>query len=315
MFSIIIPLYNKATYLEKAVRSVLNQSCRDFELIVVNDGSTDNSLEVAKRLQADVFDFQIIDQANAGVSTARNNGVKNAKYPYICLLDADDWWEPTFLEEMKKLIGAFPEAGIYGSSYYIIKNQRKRLAPIGVDSEFERGYINYCQIYSRTLCMPLWTGAVVIPKNIYNQVNGFVPKLKLGEDFHLWVRIASKYPVAFLNKPLAYYNQDVELAGRAVSDRLYEVHEHMLFADYGVLMQNHDFRFLYERLALYGLLPYYLVSKNEKEVKTILSSVNWSQHEKKYRFYYLYLPKWLVRLWFAFLRLGSKIKTILKRIC
>ena len=308
MFSIIIPLYNKALYLEKAVRSVLNQSFRDFELIVVNDGSTDNSLEVAKGLQADTADFQIVDQNNAGVSTARNNGVKHAKYPYICFLDADDWWEPTFLEEMKGLIRAFPEAGIYGSSYYIVKHQQKRIAPIGVEDGFKRGLIDYCRVYAKTLCMPLTSISVVIPTSVFEQEHGFKPALKLGEDFDLWLRIAMKYPVAFLNKPLAYYNQDVELVNRAIGEKLYEPHQHMLFSDYGALMQQLDFRFLYERLALYGLLPYYISGKNKTEVKSIISAVDWKQHATKYRIYYKILPRWIVKIWFRFKKFGSVIK-------
>jgi len=318
MFSVIIPLYNKSPYIEKAIRSVADQSYQNFELIVIDDGSNDDGMKVVESLFAllnpPLGGWKVITQKNAGVSVTRNNGVKLAQYKYVAFLDADDWWEPTFLQEMKTLIDEFPEARIYGCNYYFVKNKALRIAPLGLDSEFKRGLINYLKVYCKTLCMPLTSISVVIPKSVFEKEKGFKPSLKLGEDFDLWVRIATKYPVAFLNRPLAYYNQDVQLAGRAVSDKLYELDEHMLFSDYGDLMQNHDFRLLFERLALYGLLPYYLAGKNEKEVKAILSVVNWSQHEKKYRFYYLYLPKWLVRFWFTFLRLGSKVKTTLKRI-
>src|ERR1035437_2795157 len=168
MFSIIIPLYNKAKYIQKAIHSILSQTFQEYEIIIVNDGSTDNSLEVISSCQLSTVNYQLINQENKGVSTARNIGVKAAKSDYIAFLDADDWWEPTYLEEIKRLIEEYPEAGIYGSGYYLVKNGNKRIAPIGVKSDFEKGVINYLQTYSKTLCMPLWTGATIVKKNIFD---------------------------------------------------------------------------------------------------------------------------------------------------
>ncbi|MDO9153916.1 MAG: glycosyltransferase family A protein [Paludibacter sp.] len=322
MFTVIIPLYNKAAYVEKAIRSVLHQTYQEFELIVVDDGSTDDPLppkggSIAERLEDRSFTphlggwggkVRVIKQQNQGVSVARNNGVKAAKYDYIAFLDADDWWEPTYLEEMKSLMDEFPEAGIYGSSYYKVKNGKLIPANIGVESDFERGCINYCKVYAKTMYMPLWTGATIISKSIFESEKGFKPTLKLGEDFDLWIRVAMKYPVAFLNKSLAYYNQDVELQHRAIGEKLYEPEQHMLFSDYGELNNNPDFRILYERLAVYGLLPYYLAGKNKKEVENILSGINWKNHAFKYRLYYTILPKGMVRMWMDFLKVGSILK-------
>lgn len=316
MFSVIIPLYNKAAYIERAIQSVLSQTFKEFELIVVDDGSIDNPFAqlsvTSQQLSVDAQEIhkkvRVFRQQNQGVSTARNNGVKLTKYEYIAFLDADDSWEPTYLEEMNGLIAAYPDAGIYGSSYYIVKNGKKRIAPIGIDRGFESGLINYCQVYSKTLCMPLWTGATIIRKSIFDHENGFNLRLKLGEDFDLWIRVATKYPVAFLNKPLANYHQDVDLSNRAIGEKLYEPHEHMLFTDYTGLKNNPDFVYLYERLALYGLLPYYLKGKNEKEVEVILAQIHWEQHKLKYKLYYKIFPKQLVLKYQELMRLGSKIK-------
>ena len=316
MFSVIIPLYNKAPYIERAIQSVLSQTFQEFELIVVDDGSTDNpfvQLSVSsQQLSVDAPEnfkmMRVIQQQNQGVSTARNNGVKLAKYDYIAFLDADDSWEPTYLEEMNDLIAAYPNAGIYGSSYFIVKNFKKRIAPIGVEKNFDRGLINYCQVYSKTLCMPLWTGATIIRKSIFDLENGFNPRLKLGEDFDLWIRVATKYPVVFLNRPLANYHQDVDLSNRAIGERLYKLQEHMLFTDYDELKNNPDFVYLFERLALYGLLPYYLKGRNKKEIKAILSQIHWGRHELKHRLYYRLLPRQLVLLYNELMRLGSQIK-------
>lgn len=299
--------------MEKAINSVLSQTYREFELIVVNDGSTDNSLEVVRNLQLSTFNFQLLNQENLGVSIARNNGVKAAKYDYIAFLDADDWWESTYLEEMNQLIEEFPQAGIYGSGYFLIKNGNKRVALVGVEEDFKKGEINYWRTYSNTLCMPLWTGATIIRKTIFESEHGFKPSLKLGEDFDLWIRVVQKYPVVILNKPLSNYNQDVELVHRAIGEKLYEPHEHMLFTDYEALQSNPEFRFLYERLAVYGLLPYYLAGKNRKEVTRILSGIHWKNHAFKYKLYYKMLPKSLVQVWITVMKLGSLSKSILVR--
>lgn len=323
MFSVIIPLYNKASYIEKAIRSVAAQTCRDFELIVIDDGSKDGGFEIAKKLLAALTPplggWGATCQSNQGVSVTRNNGVKLAKYDYIAFLDADDWWEASYLDEMKNLIAQYPEAGIYGSSYYKVKNGKHIQANIGVPEGFQQGLINYFQVYAKTLWMPLWTGATVIKKSIFNEQNGFKTTLKLGEDFDLWVRVALKYPVAFLNKPLAYYNQDVILYTRAVGARLYEKPENMLFTQYEqALIDNADFRFLYERLALYGLLKYYMAGKYQDETKQILCQMDWGRHEKKYYLYYKVFSPTIVRFWFGFLRQAwlakQRIKTLITKV-
>ena len=282
-FSVIMPLYNKAPYVERALKSVFAQSCTDWELIVVNDGSTDDSGVLADKFLQNKSNSKLINQSNAGVSTARNNGVAQAQGTYLCFLDADDWWAPTYLEEMRDLIEQYPQAGIYASAYYIVKNKTQRLARIGVDAEFGAGIINYFKVYAKTLEMPVWTGATIIKKNIFIEQKGFKPNLKLGEDFDLWVRIAIDYPVAFVNKALAYYNQDVDVSNRAVNSRLYQCHEHMLFAlDYlePIEKTNPNYKQLIDKLRVRGLLPYYLNKQYRKAAQRELHKVDWCNQPK-----------------------------------
>lgn len=354
MFSVIIPLYNKANYIEKCLQSVLNQTYKDFEVIVVNDGSTDDGAEKVQRMIDEIsvrkvkllkgvgnepfrdypngllskniddkqsnnsdheninINIHLINQKNHGVSTARNNGVEVAIFDFIAFLDGDDCWEKIYLEEMKNLIEGFPEAGIYGSGYYLIKNGRNHIANVGLEKSFEKGIINYCQVYAKTLCMPLMTSACIVRKRVFNSENGFNPALKLGEDFDLWIRINSKYPIALLKKPLACYNQDVELASRAVGLKLYEPDEHMIFSDYSKYESDIDFRYLYECLALYDLLPYYLANKNVVEVTRILSVIHWEQHTLIYQMYYRIIPKSFIRYYFMLRHTLSHLKNIFR---
>ncbi len=305
-FSVIVPLYNKGPYLSKALASVIAQTFRDFELIVVDDGSTDDSFQVAQSVlkTADVK-HQLIHQENSGVSTARNNGVLAASGDYICFLDADDWWAPSFLESMDWLILEYPDAGIYGTNYYVVKNGRQRICV----TTAQTGYINYCRTYAEKLQMPLWTGAVSIPRPVFCETGGFKPHLKLGEDFDLWIRIALSHKVTFLDEPLSYYFQDSDPVWRGTG-HLTDPKVHMLWnLDYlsEEEKRNPDYKQLIDNLRTYSLLPYYLSDRYRKDAKQELAKVDWKKQPRKTRSLYRY-PVWLLKLRRRFLKTGSKLK-------
>lgn len=295
----------------KAIESVLSQTFTDYELVIIDDGSIDGSAEIAQPAIAGHPNCKLIRQENAGVSMARNNGVSASQGDYLCFLDADDWWASTFLEEMSKFIEEFPEAGIYGTNYTIVNEtkHKTRVAKIGVEDGFENGYINYCQAYAKTMYMPLWTGAVCIPIKVFDEFGGFLKGIKLGEDFLLWIRIALKYKVAFLNKPLSFYNQDVDTANRGVG-RLHKPEEHMLWnlTDMESLEQiNNDYKWLIDNLRTYGLMPYYLSKDYCLAAKAELEKVNWKIQPAPIRHLYN-RPIWILRIRQLILQFGSKIK-------
>ena len=305
-FSVIIPLYNKGPYISKALASVMGQTFRDFELIVVDDGSTDDSFQIAQSVlkSADVK-HQLIHQENAGVGTARNNGVLAASGDYICFLDADDWWAPTFLEMMDWLIHEYPDAGIYGTNYYYVKNGRQRICV----TTAQTGNINYCRTYAEKLQMPLTSISVAIPKDVFRYSGGFKPHLKLGEDFDLWIRIALSHQVAFLDEPLAYYFQDSNPTWRGTG-HLTDPRVHMLWnLDYlsEEEKKNPDYKQLIDNLRTYSLLPYYLSDRYRKAAKQELAKVDWKKQPRQTRFLYR-SPVWLLKLRRRFLKTGSRIK-------
>ena len=314
-FSVIMPLYNKAPYVRKAVESVVGQTCRDWELIVVDDGSTDGGGDIV----ASIGDprIRLVRQENAGVSAARNRGVALSgeaafRSPYICFLDADDWWEPNFLEEMAVLIERHPDAGIYGTGYWIVKNGRKRLAPIGVDDGFTEGEINYCRVYARTLCMPLWTGAVCLPRHIFDEQGGFPTGIKLGEDFLLWVRVALAHSVVLLNKPLSNYNQDVDVTYRG-THHLHDPREHMLWqlGEYEPLEKsNPDYKQLIDNLRTYSLWPYHLDRRYHTAAQQELAKVDWSRQTGRWRRLYR-MPLAIARLREKVMQCAYRIKLTL----
>ena len=311
-FSVIIPLYNKAPYVKKALESVLSQTFQDFEIIIVDDGSSDDSFSIAQSV-LDGCDaaHQLIRQSNAGVSTARNNGVMASHGDYLCFLDADDWWTPSFLGKMDELIRSYPDAGIYGTNYYYVKNGIEKVCV----KRAESGYINYCRVYAEDLRMPLWTGAVSLPRSVFNEMGGFRPHLKLGEDFDLWIKIVLKYKVAFLNEPLSYYFQDSDPAWRGIG-KLHDPNCHMLWnLDYltDEEMSNPDLKQLLDNLRTYGLFPYFLSKRYHDAAERELSKVNWRRQSAKIRFLFR-MPRSLLITCRFILKCGSAVKQRIRRI-
>lgn len=311
LFSVIIPLYNKAPYVRKTVESILCQTFTDYELIIIDNGSNDGSSEIVARFTNPRIRIIRLEE-NVGVSNARNKGVSLSTAPYVTFLDADDWWEPTFLEEMAGLIERHPGAGIYGTGYYIIKNSKERVAPIGVEEGFTEGEINYCHVYAKTLCMPLTSITVAMPRAIFDETGGFKPHLKLGEDFDLWIRIALKHKVVFLNKPLSNYNQDVDVTYRG-THHLRAPKEHMLW-NLGYLEPNEkanpDYKQLIDNLRTYGLLPYLLTKQYRLAARQELAKVDWTRQPIATRRLYR-MPSIYLKSRMYFFKLGSMVKQFL----
>ena len=302
-----MPLYNKAPYVRKAVESVIGQTFADWELVVVDDGSTDGGGDAAASFGDSRI--RVVRQENAGVSTARNRGAALTSAPYLCFLDADDWWEPTFLEEMDGLIRRHPQAGIYGTGYYLVKNGSRRVAPVGVEDGFTEGVINYCQVYARTLCMPLTSITVSIPRKVFDEVSGFPIDVRLGEDFLLWIHIALHHKVAFLNKPLANYNQDANTSFRG-THHLHAPEHHMLWhlGDLEPLEQsNADYKRLVDALRCYSLKLYLVDRRYTSAARAELAKVDWDKQPPSVRHLYN-MPVWWLRLRQSALAMASKLK-------
>ena len=308
----VIPAYNVEAYLEECLGSVAAQSWEDWEAIVVDDGSTDGSFQMADAAAAAYPQCRIVRQANGGVAAARNRGVELAEGEYVCFLDADDWWEPPFLEEVQNLIAACPEAGLYGTGFYIVKNGKKRVAPIGVDKGFRQGYIDYCQTYARTLCMPITSSSVAVPRDVFIQSRGFKSGISLGEDFDLWIRIALQHKVALVNLPLADYYQDLP-PGKRATRRLRTPQSHMLWnLDYLAAEEsrNADLKRLLDRLRASGLFRFYLSRQYHDAALLQLSKVDWSNISKStYKLYHS--PLWWQRVRFSFRTGAASVKSLL----
>ena len=211
--------------MKKALESIISQTFTDWECIIVDDGSTDNSLAICEEtiIYHKSKIINIVRQNNSGVAVARNNGVKASHGEYLCFLDADDWWEPNFLEEMDRLIKEYPDAGLYATNYVYYKPGKTHVA-----LNLERGYMNYPEAYLYDLTMPVTSITTCMPRRVFDEMGGFPLGIKLGEDFLLWAKTAIKYKVAFCEEPLAYYNNDVPAPLRATRN-LHAPEHNMLF--------------------------------------------------------------------------------------
>lgn len=205
MISVIIPLYNKKDSIATALNSVLAQTYQDFEVVVVDDGSTDEGATIVE--QYTNTRIRLIRQANAGVSAARNKGVAEAKGEYVAFLDADDEWMPEFLAEIVALQKEFPtcraQATNYSFNTYGIKSPTilRKIPFLG-----EHGVLtNYFEVAS---CShpPVWTSAVCIERTLLLSIGGFPHGINSGEDLLTWARVAMQTDWAYSLCALAKYN-------------------------------------------------------------------------------------------------------------
>lgn len=317
-FSVIVPLYNKAPYVRRTLESIVAQTFRDYEVIVVDDGSTDNSLavvnEFVERLDIRDWKLEIVSQANAGVAAARNNGVAKSKGEYVCFLDADDWWEPSWLEEIDKLIKEYPDAGLYATNYVYYKPGKTHVA-----LNLERGYMNYPEAYVHGE-MPVTSITTCMSRKVFDEMGGFPIGIKLGEDFLLWAETALHYKVAFCEKPLAYYNNDVPASLRATRN-LHAPQYHMLFnleeIEREVRGKNEEVRIMWktllDKLRVNGLMDYWLSEEYHDAAAAQLKKVDWSKQSKKAKAQYE-KPIWWLKLERKIRQIGSLCKQKLIRM-
>lgn len=207
MISIIIPLYNKEKYVAKTIQTILSQTFQEFEIIVIDDGSTDQSVNEIKKI--DDARIRIISQQNAGVSAARNRGIAEAKYDMIAFLDADDLWEKDFLETMLNLQKQFPQCSVYALNYNILTqdNTIRSLVINGLPEHFKQGIIsNYFHIASQSDPI-LWTSSITVKKQAIESIGGFPIGIRAGEDLLTWARLAARYDIAYSIEPKAIFNR------------------------------------------------------------------------------------------------------------
>ena len=217
MISIIIPLYNKQDSFVRTIESVLSQTFTQWELIIVNDGSTDSSGELAREIAKKDQRIHLIEQANAGVSVARNNGVAAAKNDFIAFLDADDCWCPDHLECLASLVKLYPEYSWFstlartvcsdeGRNKLLYENKAMKINDIKAVSAV-------VDFFQHTLCgheNKIHISSVMIRRDAINKAGGFPAGVAVHEDGDFFFRLAMKEDVVLLQKSKVMRNLDTE---------------------------------------------------------------------------------------------------------
>lgn len=230
--SVVIPLYNKAPHIRETLESVFAQTYPPDEVVVVDDGSTDNGFQIVSEISNPKL--ILVKQENQGVSKARNTGIGRAQGDYVAFLDADDFWNPNHLEELAKLIVNFPDLGLYSTAYTLCTEGRYSV-PISTFPPGFFGIINdFLNTYANNLSLVSSSTACVNRESIIS-IGCFPENIDHGEDTITWVNMALRYRMAHSSLVTSVYNQDA--SNRASNKRDDNVPTALVFLS-GMINQN-----------------------------------------------------------------------------
>lgn len=208
--SVIIPLYNKEDYILRTIDSVLKQSFEDFELLIMNDGSTDGSVALVEAV--DDARIRIISHENIGLSATRNEGAKHALSDLVAFVDADDTWKPDFLLTIMDLYGKYPQAAAFATNYERIfpDGSRRPASVFGIDDLKGDGGIMPDFFKMALYEVAVHPSAVAVKKSVMEETAGFLKGVRYGEDQEFFARLALRYPFAYSKKVEGEYYKDLE---------------------------------------------------------------------------------------------------------
>lgn len=270
MFSVIITYYNKKEYIERCINSVLEQNYRNFEIIMVNDGSKDDGVQLVEEKFGNKV--TIISQKNGGVSSARNTGLLNSQYGYIAFLDADDYWSPWFLESANHLIQQEKTVSIIGAHYtrdqLLVQKNKEDVRYSEVNNYFKTAIKN-------TLFL---TSATIVKKDFFDHHVPFNTRLKSGEDLDVWFRIIESGGKAFyIENSLVYYSDEDQQQITASYTALDNALVGNILAMYKDLLAKNESREFQEFVSKYiyfNIFPYYFDQKTKAQATSILKQIN-----------------------------------------
>lgn len=314
MFSIIIPLYNKAHTIINTLNTVFNQTCQDFEIIIVNDGSTDNSLQLIRQNFNDKR-IKIINQENAGVSAARNKGIQESQGDWISFLDGDDEWLPDYLKETQKAIRDYPKATIIMTGRYVQNYaSHKRYSNIPTKHLNKISEINYFEnphVYSHISATTVKTS---ILKQYFESWGRFIEGQKSNEDFTFLYRIALHEQVVYIGKALSIYNGNVSNQTTSTIKDQKVLEDYVLFNNTvineyrNINKKNKTFEIFMKYAFRHNILRY-LKERKYENIKYILTNLtNSSLNILTYTFEYrLFLTQTLNKLAISYILLTKLV--------
>lgn len=280
MISVVIPLYNKEMSIRATLESVRAQSYKDWECVVVDDGSTDKSREVAEQFKNVDLRFKILSQKNAGVSAARDAGILAAKGDYVAFLDGDDLWDKDFLKEMAQLMQDYPGKSIYGLGCAQI---------VGNEISAEKGNSYYRGITEWNWNTMAYTGSsACVNRKDAIAIGLFDTRMTHGEDVDMWWRLLLKNGGACYTKPFAYYRQDAENRATNKSIPLEKFIPYYIDKYEEARAKNKEFRKFFDQEMIYRLYLCLFDKHYRKEARRLAAKLDYSQLKFSMRFRLLF---------------------------
>jgi glycosyltransferase involved in cell wall biosynthesis len=190
--TVIIPTFNRIDLLKETVGSVRNQTFRNFEIIVVNDGSSDGTTEWLRNQT----DLRKIEQNNLGIAAARNSGAAAAKGAWLAFLDHDDLWAPDKLLVQAEFVQNNPEVGLVATRHVRLgKRRREPKSPQWIKGDL------FVKEYSQSF---IHTSSVMIRRDVFEKIGGFPTRYRFADEFDVWLKIAAAYAIAYFERPLVF---------------------------------------------------------------------------------------------------------------
>jgi len=289
-FSIIIPLYNKQDYIKSTLNSVLDQTFVNFEIIIINDGSTDKSENIIK-LFKDIR-IHLFTITNQGVSHARNYGIKKASSDFIAFIDADDFWYKNHLEELHKSILKFPNADLFCNTYEVLLSEGIKKKGI-YNIPKSDSIIVIKDFFKASLISSIaHISAVAFNKKTFFDIRMFNPLYRSGQDTDLWIRFGLNKKIVFNPKITSCYNNIVE---QSLSKRNYNVDRYNIIKSYTNIENNHKSLKHYLDINRYAIAIRCKMNNENELYKTLKKEIDYSNLNNKQKIL-LEFPKFLLKL-------------------
>lgn len=277
-FSVIISLYNKEDHISETLESVLAQTFQDFEIIIVNDGSTDSSETIVTSMEDERIKY--FYQENQGASAGRNAALSKASGQYMALLDADDLWQPNYLETIRQLILSYPKESVFASavtletmsnaipSVYSIKNIKDK--QVYVVDYFESSTINTV----------LTSSSTVLHHSVFEKIGNYNTSIKSGQDTDLWIRIGINYKVVFINESLVTYRY----AKQSLSNKTKRIADKLKLDDYVHLEENNPSLKKFMDLNRFSMAILSKLGNDHESFKRYEKGIDYKNLNKKQKF-------------------------------
>lgn len=271
-FSIVVPLYNKQNYIRKAVQSILDQTFKDFEIIIVDDCSTDGSFEIAKAIESRQISFLQHDK-NKGLSAARNTGIRHSQTDFVVFLDADDFWKPSFLQHIYELTQKFPQASLFATSYTEVFPDQKLVSPSVNKNDLKPDEMVLLEdFFARNNQQPIYNhSSLCVRKSFFETIGYYDEQINFSEDVDFNIRANYQSPLAFYNGIESFYviyseNQITNsgISGKTIPD----LHKYLHWEDKNPKLKKYiDF----ER---YVLAKHCRIAGRNSEYKKLVGQIN-----------------------------------------